>query len=293
MSNEPGGDTTGGGSWRELETPFERGQLLELPGARLWVHDEGGEGEPLFLMGGFSPGHFHFDFVRPHLRDFRLITWEPHGFGPSLSPPRARYSAAGWATDLRQVLEGLGISRAHIWANGFSSYVALRLAADSPEMVGALVVSTDVWAGDPTKGYQGAWEAYRKIIEAAGTTGRGAELLAELYQVTEPAWFGDWFATACARVLHAETLNATRYCLLEADVRDALGEIAAPTLALLGDRDWNGAPLQTEDDPSLALMRSELAGIEVAVVGAHPIHLIVQRPREAAAIVDAFIRRSA
>jgi hypothetical protein len=79
---------------------------------------------------------------------------------------------------------------------------------------------------------------------------------------------------------------------LEADVRGALTDVAAPTLALLGDRDWNGSPLQATDDPSLTLMRSELALLEVAVVGAHPIHLIVQRPREAASIVGAFIRRA-
>ena len=69
-------------TWLGLRTPFASGSILGLGGASLWYHDDQGPGEPLLLLGGFAPGHFHFDFVRPYLRDFRLITWEPRGFGP-------------------------------------------------------------------------------------------------------------------------------------------------------------------------------------------------------------------
>ena len=42
----------------------------------------GKAGEPLLLLGGPSVGHFHFDFVRPYLADYRLVTWEPRGLRP-------------------------------------------------------------------------------------------------------------------------------------------------------------------------------------------------------------------
>jgi len=43
------------------------GEVVETARVPLWCHDTGGEGEPLVLLGGFTAGHFGFDFVRPYL----------------------------------------------------------------------------------------------------------------------------------------------------------------------------------------------------------------------------------
>ena len=89
--------------------------------------------------------------MRPHLDGYRLITWEPRGF--ACSDLRGPYSIDVWTSDLAHLLDALGIERAHVWANGFSSYVAFALAADDPDRVGAVIAYTDVWAGDPAKDY--------------------------------------------------------------------------------------------------------------------------------------------
>ena len=44
---------------------YESGRLVDTGKVKLWFHDEGGDGEPLFFMGGTTAGHFPFDFVRP------------------------------------------------------------------------------------------------------------------------------------------------------------------------------------------------------------------------------------
>ena len=54
------------------------GALVDLGEVTLWTDDQG-DGEPLVLLGGFSAGHFIWDFVRPYLEGFRTITLEPRG----------------------------------------------------------------------------------------------------------------------------------------------------------------------------------------------------------------------
>jgi pimeloyl-ACP methyl ester carboxylesterase len=269
-------------------TAFADGRMVDVGGIELWCHDDGKRGEPLLLLGGPSVGHFHFDFVRPFLQGYRLITWEPRGFGPSGRD--GPYSVDVWADDLERLLDALGIERAHVWANAFSSYIGFAFAAGRPERIGALVTYTDVWAGDPLKNYAPAWDAYREIIAAHGTSGEGAARLARLYALTEPAWFTDWFERSVAEVLHADTAAQTiGYFCTEADVRDRLAAIEAAVLVLQGDRSWDGTKLDTSVDPSLDLIRERVRQVEVVTLDAHPVHLILQRPEEAAARVAAFL----
>ena len=137
-------------SWHSQRTPYASGAIVETESASLWYHDDRGSGDPLLLLGGFAPGHFQFDFVRPYLRDFRLVTWEPRGSGPStLDGP---YTIDRWVADLHELVTALRLGRMHVWASGFSSYIALAFAARHPDETGALVTYTDVWAGDPAKG---------------------------------------------------------------------------------------------------------------------------------------------
>ena len=43
----------------------DSGSVVETDRVSLWHHDTGGDGEPVLLLGGFTAGHFAFDFVRP------------------------------------------------------------------------------------------------------------------------------------------------------------------------------------------------------------------------------------
>jgi 3-oxoadipate enol-lactonase len=262
---------------------------------RLWFHDTGGEGEPIFFLGGWTAGHFQYDFVRPYLPDYRLLTWEPRGLGPSDRPDPAAhpYDLDVLSDDLLDLLEAVGVQRVHLWAGGFGSYNALRFAARYPRLVEALVTYNDVWAGDPRMGYARIWEVYRTIVEQLGTTGFGARVLAGSFGVSEPPWFLDWETANVEEVSHAETVEAlVGFGCLHADVRDDLASIEAPVLVLRGDLGWDGTPLEERDDASLQLMRERIPGLEVATVAnAHPGYAVVQRPRECAEVVREFLGR--
>src|SRR5690349_16167595 len=144
--------------WRRLRTAFDAGTLVDTGSVRLWFHDTGGEGEPIFFLGGWTAGHFQYDFVRPYLADYRLLTWEPRGPSDRPDPAAHSYDLDVLSDDLLDLLEAVGVQRVHLWAGGFGSYNALRFAARHPRPVEALVTYNDVWAGDPRMGYARIWE---------------------------------------------------------------------------------------------------------------------------------------
>jgi pimeloyl-ACP methyl ester carboxylesterase len=275
--------------WRRFR---RAGRIADLGDVRLWYDDEEG-GDPLVLVGGFGAGHFIWDFVWPLLPEFRRVTLEPRGLGRSERPPPP-YGVEVWADDLRRLLDHLEIERTHVWATGFGNYYATRFVADNSERIGAFVAYTDVWAGDPAKGYDKIWKVYGTIIDTYGTTGRGAELLTSMFSVPWLPWFPEWEAANLSETMHQDTAAATAgYCLTEADVREDLARIAVPTLVLQGDHGWDGRPLAEGDDPSLALMRERIRGLEVVTVpGSHPAYVIAHKPQECADVVRRFAART-
>ncbi|MHB1809863.1 MAG: alpha/beta fold hydrolase [Solirubrobacteraceae bacterium] len=272
------------------------GRIVETATVPLWCHEEGlDDGEPVLLVGGFTAGHFVYDFSRPQLAGYRLIAWEPRGLGASACPDPSRepYSIATWSEDLLALMDALGLERAHIWAAGFGSYIAHRFAARHPERLGAYVTYTDVWADDPQKAYPKIWKVYSAIAGSFGTTGFGARVLANVFDVSDVPWFGSWEARNIEEVLHPETVAATvGYCLTQADVREELAGIEAPTLVLQGDRTWDGRTIDVSEDPSLELMRERVGNLEVQLIAdAHPGYVAAQKPAEYGAAARAFLAR--
>jgi 3-oxoadipate enol-lactonase len=271
------------------------GRRVEIaPGVTLWCAEEG-EGPTTLLLGGFTAGHNVFELVWPYLREeYRVVAVEPRGLSGSDCPDPAThdYGVEMWADDLAATIEHLGAGPVRIWAQGFSSYYALKLAATRPELVAALVAYTDVWAADPVKGYGKIWPVYRSIVEGYGTTGFGARMVSTLFDVPSPPWFYEWERQNIETVLHPETVAATvGHCLTEADIRDDLAAIEAPVMVLQGDGDWGQGEMAA--DPSLELMEERIAGLEVCRLPDHPGYVLIQRPEECARAVIDFFKRAA
>jgi pimeloyl-ACP methyl ester carboxylesterase len=290
--------TTAGGDFDAFagRTEPDHGTVVETARVPLWCHDTGGEGDPIVLLGGFTAGHFGFDFVRPYLGGggdpYRLIAWEPRGLGRSARPDPTtdNYGVPVWADDLAALLDALELPRVRVWAMGFGSYIGQTFAARHPERVAALATYSDVWARDPAKGYPQIWEVYGAIVRNFGTTGFGARVLANVFDVSDLPWFGAWEVLNIEEVLHPETVEATvGHCLLEADTRDELAAIAAPTLVIQGSRTWEGEDLDPAEDPSLRLMSERIPSFEVAnIPGAHPAYVYCQKPEAVAAAATRF-----
>ncbi|ADB50452.1 alpha/beta fold hydrolase [Conexibacter woesei] len=270
------------------------GRTVDVGGVRLWCAEEG-EGPPLLLLAGFTAGHNVYELVWPLLRaQHRVITMEPRGLGLSDCPDPAdsAYGVDMWATDLASFIDEYVGEPVRIWAQGFSTYLAIRLAAVRPDLVTAMVTYTDVWAQDPAKDYASIWKVYRTIVENFGTTGAGSRMLAMLFDVPSPPWFYPWEQVNVERILHPETVAATvGHCLTEADVRADLAAVGAPVMVLQGDGDWSDDT--GTEDRSLALMQAQLPHCEVCVLpDVHPGYVLIQSPRECVRAVTEFFERT-
>ncbi len=98
---------------------------------------------PLVLAYGIGGNTDMWDTNTPALAArHRVILWEPRGHARSDSPEDpARYSFQRWALDLRDLLDHLGIRKAHVGGLSLGAGIATRFALRHPGRVRSLIVT--------------------------------------------------------------------------------------------------------------------------------------------------------
>lgn len=119
--------------------PSERQVRLASTGTSVRVQ-EVGDGEPaLFIHGGPNAGSTWAPLVA-HLEGLRCLVVDRPGTGLSAPYPiTAGNLPRIGATFVGDVLDGLGLDRAHVVASSFGGHLALRSAAAAPERVHRMV----------------------------------------------------------------------------------------------------------------------------------------------------------
>jgi 3-oxoadipate enol-lactonase len=113
-----------------------------------------GEGPPLVLLNGLSQSTVNWMTQSRKLsRAFQVVTYDARGQGQS-PPPSGVLDLARHVEDLRDLLDHLGLERAHLCGFSFGARVALGFAARYPSRVDRLVL-TSAGAGEA---------AYRRVI---------------------------------------------------------------------------------------------------------------------------------
>ena len=119
---------------------------VQLSEARLY-YEANGEGEPLILIPGFGTGLWiWFKQVTEFSKYFRVITFDPRGIARSGGGEQFA-SMRRLAEDLKELLEALGINRAHIVGASFGGFVAQEFALGFPEMTDKLVLCCTSYGG--------------------------------------------------------------------------------------------------------------------------------------------------
>lgn len=103
---------------------------------------EAGEGPTLVLLHGIS-GHLeaYQRNILPHAEHFRTVAIDMLGHGFTDKPERS-YEIADYVEHLRDVLDALGVEKAHISGESLGGWVAARFAATYPERADRLVLNT-------------------------------------------------------------------------------------------------------------------------------------------------------
>jgi pimeloyl-ACP methyl ester carboxylesterase len=100
-----------------------------------------GAGEPILLVHGLGATKGSFlPTVAALAGSFRTIALDLPGFGDSFKPLGARYHPPFFARCVVELMDALGIDRAHVVGNSMGGRVALELGLRHPERVGRLAL---------------------------------------------------------------------------------------------------------------------------------------------------------
>ena len=120
--------------------PVAGGLEVDLPGrqVRLRATRWRGQGVPVLLLHGLASTRHIWDLVVPGLAGRPVVALDQRGHGDS-DRPEGPYDGATVAADALTALDALGISRAVVVGHSWGASTALRLAAEAPERVLAVV----------------------------------------------------------------------------------------------------------------------------------------------------------
>ncbi len=207
---------------------------LHTPGGRTLYYDATGEGPPLLLlMGGGESRRMWASQVRAFASGFRVIAIDNRDTGES-PPETSPYTVTDMAGDAAALLDGLGMTRAHVLGTSMGGMIALQLALDQPTRVDRLVLLST-----PTGGVQfpapprEAWPA----DHADWIRGLFPMLAAPGHFDANPAALEELAALGRENNVTYEGALRQIEAINRFDARDRLGEIAAPTLLVVGDHD--------------------------------------------------------
>lgn len=149
--------------------------FAEVNGTRLY-YEAAGAGDALVFMHGFTLDRRMWDDqFAVFFEHYRVLRYDLRGFGKSHVPTDQPY---GHEDDLKHLLDGLNIERAHVVALSLGGQVAVELALQYPERVRSLVLADSTLAG---VAFSPEWDA---ITGALFETGRTQGV-----QAAMQAWF--------------------------------------------------------------------------------------------------------
>jgi class 3 adenylate cyclase len=168
----------------------------------------------------------------------RLIRFDHRGMGMSSRIGADKITPACWAEDVVAVMDAVGSERATIFGSTFTSVSALFLAADRPERVANLVIvngaARALWAPDYEAGARASGaNPYTTVAIEPDALEQGFDVL----EAIAPSVAGDhafraWWDAAGNRAASPSMARRSSQALVDADVRDKLPQITAPTLVL-------------------------------------------------------------
>src|SRR5918994_183748 len=118
----------------------EGGKLLPVDGIELYVEEQG-QGSPVVLLHNFGNSVAGWAFIVPELsKDHRVLVIDLPGHGHSTGWKDEVFDYPAAAKRVFRALDQLGIQRLSLVGASTGGAVALRMAADQPDRVEALVL---------------------------------------------------------------------------------------------------------------------------------------------------------
>jgi pimeloyl-ACP methyl ester carboxylesterase len=205
--------------------------MVEVPGGRLHA-EEAGTGEPVLLLHAGVTDSRVWDTPAGLLASagYRAIRYDTRGYGRS-APSESPFSLVA---DALAVLDAAGVGAAHFVGLSQGAATAVDVALAAPGRVRTLTL-----VAPGLSGYE--WPRLPRFAErlAAAERGDAHGLALEIARLWAPMSFDDAPGDEASRIVleQAETFMADELEVEEPSALGRLGEVRAPTLVVLGDRD--------------------------------------------------------
>jgi pimeloyl-ACP methyl ester carboxylesterase len=211
-------------------------------------YEEAGSGDPVVFVHEFAGDYRSYETqLRFFARRYRVVAFNARGYPPSDVPQDWRqYSQERARDDIRDVLDGLGIARAHIVGISMGGFATLHFGFAYPERARSLVVAGCGYGAQPDKRAQFVEEVARVaaaiesqgMAEVAKTYGAGPTRVQ--YQNKDPRGYAVFLAQLAE---HSTTgaantqrgVQGRRPSLWE--LTDQMNRLDVPTLIATGDED--------------------------------------------------------
>ncbi|OLD38705.1 MAG: alpha/beta hydrolase, partial [Candidatus Rokubacteria bacterium 13_1_40CM_2_68_8] len=224
---------------------------VRVDGVNLY-YEESGQGLPLVFVHEFAGDHrsWHLQ-MRFFSRRYRAIAFNARGYPPSDVPDDVKaYSQDRAAEDIRGLLDGLKIPKAHVCGLSMGGYATLHFGLKHPDRALSLVVAGAGYgsvAGDREK-FRRDTEVVARRFEEDGM-GRTAEMYSKgptrvQFMDKDPFGWREFHAQLAEGSARGHALTQRGVQMLRPSILDlgsALEKLDVPTLIMTGD----------EDDPCL------------------------------------------
>jgi len=206
-----------------------------------------GTGTPLILISGLGGDHFFWQSSIDVLaKKFQVITFDTRGIGQT-DAPLEPYSMHLFITDLKALMDGLHIEKAHILGFSMGGNIALSFALQHPERVHKLIIAAS---------HAKMSTQIRLFVDAVLGVYEGGASTRQMFELIAPWLFSEAFLSKPEHAVFLEydenepfpqPLYAWKNQYLaqrEYDIVDKLSEIQLPTLILTAEQD----PFATMED---------------------------------------------
>lgn len=261
-------------------------------GATIWYRTQGA-GEPMIQIHGSAFGHRNFEKLTPLVAEhFEVVDFDLPGYGQSTGGP-ASPSMADFADQIAEFVTALGYPEVHVHGTSFGAMIGLTMAARHPELVDSLVLSCFLARYDnAARMMRGTWKraaqdsgmtAVADLTSVAGFArsfydqdwaAAQLESMREAFSHTEPAAF----------VAATEAIEAT-------DLSPLVGQVRARALLIAGAED-NMTPFSPAGSGvGMSVIAEQLPDVSSHVLPECGHYLVIERPAEAAALIEQFVAR--
>jgi 3-oxoadipate enol-lactonase len=238
---------------------------------------DGRQEAPVLLLGGSlgSTVEMWLPQVPRLSRRMRVVRFDHRGHGGSPVPP-GPYTVAELGRDVLELLDHLGVQRAHYAGLSLGGMVGMWLAAYAPQRVDRLALLSTAAYLPPAQGW----------LDRAGAVRAGG--MAAVAGTVVQRWFTGAFGDrdryeTMLRSIPADGYTACCHAIAALDLRPALPSIRAATLVIAGAQDPATPP---------ALSREIVAGIPDArlAIVEDAAHLSnVEQPEQVTALLTEFL----